>query len=235
MRVLGIDTAAYTVSAALLCDGQLYGEWTVRAPRRASRLLPASIDDWMKSLELGPQDLDGVAVTIGPGSYTGLRIGTALAVGLTLGRGLAAAGVSTTAALAAGVPVAPGGHIVSVVSAGRGAGFSALYRRPDISPVDEVHWVPEEVVSPARRTRVETESIVRERVPTGAFVVCAVDDAETAGEAAPYGLVRHLSPIRGAHVARLGWEQMRRGCSLSPEQLYPRYHRRTAAERGTGL
>jgi len=232
IRVLGIDTSAYTVSAAVLDEGQLQGEWTVRAPRRASRLLPASIIRWLDDLDVGLVDIDGVAVTVGPGSYTGLRIGTALVQGVMLGRQMPVAGVTSTAALAADAHVAPGGYVVSVVSAGRGGGFSALYRRPEDSCVSDQEWAPEELIPPSRRSGAETAGVVDEMLPSGSDLVCIGDDPGAVESAGIHKWLRIITPIRAATVARLGWYELRSGRSLPPEELYPHYYRPSAAERG---
>jgi tRNA threonylcarbamoyladenosine biosynthesis protein TsaB len=99
MLTLAFDTATGVATCALVRDGEVLGERTARAVdvlAEADRLLGAA--------GLRPRDLDMLAVGVGPGSFTGLRIGLAAARGLALALDLPVAGVSTLDALAAGVP-----------------------------------------------------------------------------------------------------------------------------------
>ena len=82
MLVLGIETATKVVSAAITKDGVLQSQEAVNRSKPHSGSLVHSIDVLLKSLHLSGQSLDGIAVSIGPGSYTGLRIGLSVAKSL---------------------------------------------------------------------------------------------------------------------------------------------------------
>ena len=97
--ILAFDTATDRATSALVGDGEVLGERV----SRASTLL-VDIDALVRQAGAHPRDVTGLAVGIGPGSFTGIRIGLAAARGLALALDVPAAGVSTLDALAAGAP-----------------------------------------------------------------------------------------------------------------------------------
>ena len=99
MLILAFDTATEIATSALVSDGEVLGERV----SRASTLLE-DVDALLRQGGAHPSDLDGLAVGIGPGSFTGVRVGLATARGLALALDVPVAGVSTLAALAAGAP-----------------------------------------------------------------------------------------------------------------------------------
>lgn len=99
MLVLAFDTATDKATSALVRDGEVLAE---RVSRAAT--LFEDVDALLRQGGARPSDLDALAVGIGPGSFTGVRIGLAAARGLALSLDLPVAGVSTLDALAAGAP-----------------------------------------------------------------------------------------------------------------------------------
>jgi len=97
--ILAFDTATERATSALVDDGEVLGERV----SRASTLL-ADVDALLRQAGAHPREIDALAVGTGPGSFTGIRIGLAVARGLGLALGVTAAGVSTLDALAAGAP-----------------------------------------------------------------------------------------------------------------------------------
>ncbi len=99
MLILAFDTATERATSALVGDGEVLGERV----SRASTLLE-DVDALLRQAGAHAGDLEALAVGTGPGSFTGPRIGLAVARGLGLALGVPAAGVSTLDALAAGAP-----------------------------------------------------------------------------------------------------------------------------------
>jgi len=119
---LAFDTATGVATSALVDDGEVLGERASRA-----QTLLEDVDALLRQGGAHPGDLDALAVGIGPGSFTGVRIGLAAARGLGLALGLRGSGVSTLDALAAGAPGA-----VPVVDARRGEVFALVEGTPAV-------------------------------------------------------------------------------------------------------
>ena len=122
MLTLAFDTATGVATSALVDDGEVLGERTSRA-----QTLLEGVDALLRQAGAHPQEIGRLAVGIGPGSFTGVRIGLAAARGLALSLGVGGAGVSTLAALAAGAPGA-----VPVIDAKRGEIFTLLDGEPAV-------------------------------------------------------------------------------------------------------
>lgn len=150
MRVLGVETATDTASVALVDGSGLLAERTVRAPGRSLEWLAPAIWGLLQDMGWGPEVVEGVAVSVGPGSFTGLRVGIATAVGWARARDLPACGVPTLEALAAAVEAPTVGV---VVDARRGEVAAALFQRRDgglVRLVEELVASPEEVANAFR-------------------------------------------------------------------------------------
>jgi tRNA threonylcarbamoyladenosine biosynthesis protein TsaB len=98
--VLGIDTATRICSAAVLCDQTIAGERSETAAQRHAELLLPFIETVLSESGIRADELDAVAVSIGPGSFTGLRIGLSIAKGIAAGTGASIVPVPTMAAAA---------------------------------------------------------------------------------------------------------------------------------------
>ncbi len=116
--LLAIDTATQILSLALHDGNDLLAECTLLAGRRHSALLAPLIQQLLAQVEVEAADLTALAVSVGPGSYTGTRIGVALAKGLAAGQRLPLLPVTTLETIAAQGYPRPG-PLIATVSAGR--------------------------------------------------------------------------------------------------------------------
>ncbi len=101
--ILNIETTTAVCSVALAKDGQLLGLKESNTRNNHSSVLTLFIDDVIKSSDISLSDIDAIAVSEGPGSYTGLRIGVAAAKGLCYALDKSLIGVSTLQAMATGM------------------------------------------------------------------------------------------------------------------------------------
>jgi tRNA threonylcarbamoyladenosine biosynthesis protein TsaB len=128
MRVLGIETSTTSVSVALVEGGQIILERAHDRPKQsAERLLPL-IAELLSEAGWQRTSLERLGVSVGPGSFTGLRVGIACAQGLSLGLGVPLVGVASLRAMARAVPASRPGVRCAVLDARRAEVFAAGYR-----------------------------------------------------------------------------------------------------------
>ena len=84
MKILALDSSGLTASVAVIEDENLMGEYTMNYKKTHSQTLLPMLDELAKMIELDLQSIDAIAVAGGPGSFNGLRIGSATAKGLGL-------------------------------------------------------------------------------------------------------------------------------------------------------
>jgi tRNA threonylcarbamoyladenosine biosynthesis protein TsaB len=128
MLTLAFDTATGVATSALVDGDEVLGERASRA-----QTLLEDVDALLRQAGAHPTDIRRLAVGIGPGSFTGVRIGLAAARGIALSLGVEGAGVSTLAALAAGAPGA-----VPVIDAKRREIFTLLDGEPAVLRPEEL-------------------------------------------------------------------------------------------------
>lgn len=100
--ILNLDTSTQVCSVALSAGSSLLGKRESREEKSHSRLLAVFIQEILKETHLNPSDLNAIAVSTGPGSYTGLRIGVSTAKGLAYGSSIPLIGIGTLDLLVSG-------------------------------------------------------------------------------------------------------------------------------------
>lgn len=127
MRVLGLDSSGMVASVAVVEDDTLLAEYTVNYQKTHSQTLLPMLDTITKILELDISTIDAIAVAAGPGSFTGLRIGSATAKGLGLALQKPLVSVPTTAALAYNLFGATD-FLCPIMDARRNQVYTGIYR-----------------------------------------------------------------------------------------------------------
>ena len=178
MLILGIDSSGHTASCALLRDGIVLSEYSANIGLTHSQTLLPMVAEIFSRTGVEAKDLDGIAVSAGPGSFTGLRIGASTAKGLALGYGIPLIEVSTLEGLY---------RNVSDLS-----GFSDISVNPSVNDTDHVHDTENRLyIHPIMDAR-------RNQVYTAAFL-----NGELVGEEEAIGvseLIEHINSTGGRHL-----------------------------------
>lgn len=126
MRVLAIDTASDTATVAVMEDDILLGEYIINHKKTHSQKIMVMIERLLDDLELSVSDIDAFSAAVGPGSFTGLRIGVATIKALAHSVDKPTVGVSTLEGLAYNIPFTDA-LIVPIMDARRDRVFNGAY------------------------------------------------------------------------------------------------------------
>jgi len=220
MVTLGIETSGIAGSVALVRDGHAVAERTLaKAGRRHAQTLLAEIHELLQAAALAPSHIDAVAVSLGPGSFTGLRVGVVCAKTWAYATCRPVIGVPTFDTFAARA-LDDWRQIWAIGDAQRGDFFAAEYRCDE-----EQEWcctTPVAIVSGHEWLAARSPS---ERVVGPG--VCRVAD-----EATPAQIVREPWAVEPSAtiVAQLGAQRLQRGATDDVWTLAPIYIRPSAAE-----
>ena len=200
-------------------DGVVLAEGVYRESRSHTASLPLLVERVFGDAGLALEDLEGIAVSIGPGSFTGLRIGLALAKGLAFAGGLPLVGVPTLEALAWVVDAEPGTTVCAALDARKREVYAALFAVEAEGPR---RLTPDLALAP---------EALAARLPRPCTVVG--DAGEVYGEA--LGAHARLLPFathhpRGGVIARLGAARLAAGEAANLGTLEPVYVRLPDAE-----
>ena len=241
MRLLGVDTSSSHASVAIVENGRLISEkWhgpeasiTTSAARSRNNhaviLLPL-IDSALGGAALTLSDISGFAVAIGPGSFTGLRIGLSTVQGLAYGSGRSVIGVSTLHAIAARIKDF-NGIICAILDARKNEVYAALFSRNACS----LKRLTDDAVVSCERLG----ELLRQYNP-GQPILLTGDGTMAYGERLVVSLGSRVrvcqnetAPTVAAAVALLGEAHVARGAALPQASLSPHYVRPPEAELGS--
>jgi len=222
MRVLAVDSSTRVGAVGFLdTESGAFAEVNISIGQTHSQRLLGSIDYLLRSVECPLTDVDVLAVSTGPGSFTGLRIGISIMQGLALAEGKSLTPFSSLSALAFNYDGCS--HLICpMIDARRGEVFTGLFSFEGARLQREA---PEQAV-PASDIVKLTSSEKTVFVGDGAR---AYADAIKSGMSAEYVIApEHLSHPRGVSMARL--VSATSGEGVDPAEIRPRYLRRSNAE-----
>jgi len=223
MKVLGIDTSTSCGSVGLIDDGEVLSDYLLNIPVTHSERLLGAIEFVLKETRCPIENLEGWAISLGPGSFTGLRIGVSTVKGLAFATGKPVAGVSTLDVLAS--QIAPTSYLICpILDARKKEVYTAFYRYEEdgslrrqsnyqaIGPEELVKRITEQTIFLGDGVRTYRDFLLNSLLSLAIFPLAPL----------------HVS--RGSVVAKLGSELLQKGECLDLSTFVPIYVRPSEAE-----
>ncbi|MCD8046191.1 MAG: tRNA (adenosine(37)-N6)-threonylcarbamoyltransferase complex dimerization subunit type 1 TsaB [Clostridiales bacterium] len=226
MKILALESSGLVAGVAVAEDENLLGEYTINYKKTHSQTLLPMLDEVAKMLELDLETLDAIAVSGGPGSFTGLRIGSATAKGLGLALEKPLVHVPTVDALACNL-WGCGDLACPLMDARRNQTYTGIYRFSDgrLCTVREQCAVGiDEIIAQINQIG-KPVVFLGDGVPV--FTSYIEENCTVPHRYAP----AHMNKQRAGSVAYLGLQYMREGRSESAVDHRPDYLRVSQAER----
>ena len=227
MKILGIDSSGLVASVAIVEDNELIGEYTLNYKKTHSQTLLPMLDELKQMLELDLSTIDAIAVAAGPGSFTGLRIGSATAKGLGLALDKPLIAVPTVDGMAYnlwGVKT----NICPIMDARRNQTYTGLYcfdeNQKFQTLVEQCAVDISEIIEKINTTG-EAVTFLGDGVPVFQSVI--EESVTVPYYFAPAGLNRQ----RASALALLAMEYFKEGKTVSAADFRPDYLRLSQAER----
>jgi tRNA threonylcarbamoyladenosine biosynthesis protein TsaB len=213
--LLAIDTSTRTMGIALYDGAQVLGEMVWAGGDYHTVQLAPTVADIMKRSGITPGKLEALAVALGPGSFTGLRIGLALAKGMALASRLPLYGIPSLDIVAYSQPVLKDRELIAVLRAGRGRLACGWY-----SPGEKAWQAQGE-------TSVYTITALAENIQRPSLVCGELSSEERRVIKRKRKLVKLASPAqslrRPAFLAEIAWQRWQSGEQTDPALLSPIY------------
>jgi tRNA threonylcarbamoyladenosine biosynthesis protein TsaB len=223
MKVFGINTSTSCGSVGLIDDGEVISDYLLNIPVTHSERLLGAIEFVLREARCSIGDVDGWAISLGPGSFTGLRIGVSTVKGLAFATGKPVAGVSTLDALAS--QVSPTFYLICpILDARKKEVYTAFYRYEKggflerqsdyqaLRPEDLIQKINEQTIFLGDGTKTYKDLLLYSLPSLAIFPPAPL----------------HVS--HGSMVAKLGFELLKKGECLDLSRFAPIYVRPSEAE-----
>lgn len=230
MKILGIESAALVASVAIIDENVTIAEYTTNFKKTHSETLLPMLDEIVKMTGISLSELSAIAVSGGPGSFTGLRIGAASAKGLGLSLDLPLIHVPTLDAMALNI-YASDALIVPIMDARRNQVYTGIYKNNGSLEIIKESMA----VSIDELFEILKETDAKEKAGRAIFLGDGVPvfreyidkNLEISHDFAPTNLNRQ----RASNIAMLGIEMLKSGNIISADDMRPEYLRKSQAER----
>ena len=224
MIILSLETSTVASSVAIASEDSILAEISAKTRFTHSKTLVPHMEKALLLAGVKRENLGAVAVSIGPGSFTGLRIGLSAAKAVSYALSIPLVGISTLEALAAAFPT-PGAKIAAVIDAQKGNAYFALYERT----VDGLF--EKRGISVASRGDILAAIKGEGGIVTlaGDFARRLFDEAKVVPGNAKLAPLTHMMP-RASCVAARAFARIKKGDVDNPMTLTPVYIRKSEAE-----
>jgi tRNA threonylcarbamoyladenosine biosynthesis protein TsaB len=222
--LLALETATTCGSVALVAGGKVLAEYSLDIPVTHSRRLFGQVETVMSDVGLEWPFIEGVAISLGPGSFTGLRIGLSLAKGLAMAHNLPLLGVSTLDGLARQITAPAGTKVCALLDARKQEVYAAFY---ECGNDGQTVRASDDLVLPPHQLAANFSGPIV-LVGDGALTYRKFF-TEKLGEAAIFAQNSSHFP-RAATIGLLGSEKLARNELLDPTDSVPIYVRASEAE-----
>ena len=227
MKILGIESAALVASVAIIDENVTIAEYTTNFKKTHSETLLPMLNEIVKMTGVDLKELSALAISGGPGSFTGLRIGAASAKGLGLALDLPLIHVPTLDAMALNI-YSSDALIVPIMDARRNQVYTGIYKNTGKLEVirESMAISIDELLDILRKIDKEEKIVfLGDGVPV--FREYIDENFEIAHDFAPANLNRQ----RASNIAMLGMEMFKEGKSMVSDDMRPEYLRKSQAER----
>ena len=226
MKILGLDSSGIVASVAVVQDDVLVAEYTVNYKKTHSQTLLPMLDEIVRMTEMDLNTIDAIAIAAGPGSFTGLRIGSATAKGLGLALRKPLIAVPTVEGLAYNLYDTEG-LICPIMDARRKQVYTGLYQFENhkLKVTEDQMAIPMEQMIEILNHYQKPVTFLGDGVPV--FKEMIQENLKVPYTFAP----AHVNKQRAAAVAALGMEYYRQGRIQTAEEHIPDYLRLSQAER----
>lgn len=226
MKILGIDSSGLVASAAIVSDDTLVAEFTINNKQTHSQTLLPMIDQVVAMSGISLEEIDGIAVAAGPGSFTGLRIGSSTAKGIALALNKPIISVPTLEGLAYRI-AATDGIICPMMDARRNQVYTAVYKMED----NKLCCVQEQQAVSIQEI-IDCVNNIGEKVVFLGDGVPVHDEILSKMVTVPYRFaLPHLNRQSAGAIAVLGAEYYKLGKIEEAREHKPIYLRQSQAER----
>ncbi|MDE7282219.1 MAG: tRNA (adenosine(37)-N6)-threonylcarbamoyltransferase complex dimerization subunit type 1 TsaB [Lachnospiraceae bacterium] len=230
MRLVAIDSSGLVASVAVIEDDILAAEYTIQYKKTHSQTLLPMLDEIRNMIELDFDKVDGIAVAAGPGSFTGLRIGSATAKGLSLAAGIPIVAVPTVEGLAYNL-YGTDKIVCPIMDAKRNQVYTGIYEFVKDKDAYSLHSIKEQCAIAFDEIAFALNEIGREVIFLGDGVPVYRERMKEVMQVSYTFAPAHMNRQRAASIGALGTIYYAQGKTQSGAEHSPEYLRLSQAER----
>ena len=224
--ILAIDSSSLVASVSLVSQETIIAEYTINLKKTHSQTLLPMIDEIFKMTGSNKKDIKAIAITSGPGSFTGLRIGAATAKGLALVLGIGIIPIKTIAAMAYNY-----NHcnkiICPIMDARRNQVYTGIYRCVD----EKLETILDTCAISIEELIKRLEMINEEAIFIGDGIPVFKDIIDNQLKVSHIYAKQHMNRQRSATIGAMAWEKYKKGEIEEADLFSPDYLRLSQAER----